>query len=91
MMKGPKQPNIKKLEKRLQALPRPEEQNGNPAVEETFEMYGIDPAVVDERFRQRLEREVRERRARGEEVPQPILDALESFSQRNSSSLDSKS
>lgn len=71
-----KLPFTDRLERLLQTLPAPEEGQNDESVETTLEMLGIDPAEVDERFKERLEREVAERRGRGEEVPQTILDAL---------------
>jgi hypothetical protein len=69
-------PDAERLEELFRLLLGPEEERDEAAAEVMLEMHGIDPASADEGFRRRLEREVAERRGRGEEVPQAILDAL---------------
>lgn len=64
------------LERLLGALLGPERERDEAAAEAVLEMEGVDRAAADEGLRRRLEREVAERRGRGEEVPRAFLDAL---------------
>ncbi|MDQ3743240.1 MAG: hypothetical protein M3444_02545 [Acidobacteriota bacterium] len=69
-------PDAGQLEELLRMLLGPERERDEAAAEAVLEMHGVDPAEADEALRRRLEREVEERRVRGEQVPQAILDAL---------------
>lgn len=69
-------PDPEQLEELFRQLIGPEQERDDAAAEVVLEMQGIDPASLDDDPRERLEREVAERRGRGEEVPQAMLDAL---------------
>ena len=69
-------PDQEQRAKLFRKLLGPEEEWDDAAVEIMLELYGIDPTEVDNDLRERLEREVAERRGRGEEVPQAMLNAL---------------
>jgi hypothetical protein len=68
-------PDSDQLAKLLQMLAGPEEWD-DVSAEIVLELHGVDPASVEDDFREMLEREVEGRRAKGEEVPQAMTDAL---------------
>jgi hypothetical protein len=72
-------PDPEQLDELFRQLIGPEQERDDAAAEVLLEMHGIDPAKLDDDLRERLEREVAERRERGEEVPQGMLDAIASL------------
>ncbi|HST51649.1 MAG TPA: hypothetical protein VLJ61_06515 [Pyrinomonadaceae bacterium] len=71
--------DAERLERLFRMLIGPEYERDEAAADMILEMEGVNPAEADEAFRRRLEREVAQRRGRGEQVPQAILDALAKF------------
>jgi hypothetical protein len=78
-------PDSEQLTKLFRMLLGPEDKRDDASAEIVLEMHGIDPATADDALRERLEREVAERRGRGEDIPQAMLDALASFASKTKS------
>jgi hypothetical protein len=78
-------PDSEQLTKLFRMLLGPEDEWDDASAEIVLEMHGIDPATADDALRERLEREVAERRGRGEDIPQAMLDALASFASKTKS------
>jgi hypothetical protein len=79
MAKNKELPDPEQLNELFWHLIGPEEERDDVAAEVLLEMHGIDLATLDNDLRERLEREVKERRSRGDEVPQAMIDAIASL------------
>ena len=73
-------PDAEQLSKLFRLLLGPEDEWDEADAEIVLELHGVDPASLDDGLRKRLEREVEERRARGEDVPSDLLDVLAKLS-----------
>ena len=76
-------PDSDQLAKLLRMLIGPEDEWDEASVEFVLELQGIDPAAVKDDFREMLEREVEGRKAKGEDVPQAMLNALASLRRKS--------
>ena len=72
-------PTQAQLEKLLEMLLPPDEEMDEVSASIILEEMGVDTSTLADDLRMRLEREVQELRAKGEDVPEPLLDALASL------------
>lgn len=72
-------PTHDQLKKLLDRLLPPDEEMDEVSAAAILEDMGVDTSTLPGDLRARLEREVQELQTKGEDVPQPLLDALSSL------------